>query len=86
MQNYNEICMLTTDQFIPRGDLYAANEDNIMDWEGNMVEKKHRTKILLSEVEDNKAMAASMPVSGIDSRAINIVLETSDFEEETVNQ
>ena len=31
-------------------------------------------------------MADSVQVSGLESRSINIVLETSDFEEEIVNQ
>ena len=56
----------------------------MLDWEGNMVEKKHRTKILLSEVEDNKAMAYSAQVSVIEYRAINRSLDTSYYKEETV--
>jgi hypothetical protein len=48
MQESDEIYMLTTDQFNPHDDLYAANEDSMLDWEGNMVEKKHRTQVLLS--------------------------------------
>ena len=50
-----------------------------------MVEKKHRTKILLSEVEENKSMATSVQVSGIESRAIDRALETRGYKEETVN-
>jgi hypothetical protein len=82
MQDSDEIYMLTTDQFNPHDDSYAVNEENMLDWEGNMVERKHRTKILLSEVEDNEAMAASVQVSSIESRAIDRALETSDDERE----
>jgi hypothetical protein len=53
----------------------------MLDWEGNMVEKKHRTQVLLSGVEENEAMASSMQVSSIESRAINGALETSEDEE-----
>ena len=84
MQNSDDIYMLTTGQFNPHDDSYAKNEDQIMDWEGNMVENKHRTKTLLSEVEDNEAMADSVPVSDIESRDINCALETIDYEENTV--
>jgi hypothetical protein len=81
MQESDEIYMLTTDQFNPHDDLYAANEDSMLDWEGNMVEKKHRTQVLLSEVEENEAMSSSIQVSSIESRAIDCALETSQDEE-----
>jgi hypothetical protein len=56
-----------------------------LDWEGNMVEKKHRTQILLPVVEENEIMAASIQVSSIESRAsINRALEISEDEEEMV--
>jgi hypothetical protein len=56
----NAYAGLTTNLFNPYDDSYAINEDNMLDWEGNMVEKKHRTKILLSKVEENEAMTASV--------------------------
>ena len=84
MQDSDEIYMLTTDQFNPHDDSYAVNEENMLDWEGNMVERKHRTKILLSEAEENEAMAAFVQVSSIESRAIDRVLETIDDEGEIV--
>jgi hypothetical protein len=83
MQNSDEIYMLTADQFNPHDDSYAVNEENMLDWEGNMVEKKHRTQILLSKVEESEAMAASVQVSSIESRAIDRVLDHNDDEEET---
>ncbi len=74
MQGSDEIYMLTTDQFNPHHDPYTANEDIVLDWEGNMVEKKHITQVLLSEVEDNEAIASSIQVSSIESRSINCAL------------
>ena len=56
----------------------------MLDWKGNTVEKNHRTKIILYKVEDNKAMSASVQVSGIESRTINRALETSDYKEDKV--
>jgi hypothetical protein len=81
MQESNEIYMLTTNQFNPHDDSYVANKDSMLDWEGNMVEKKHRTQVLLSKVVENEAMASSIQVSSIESRAINRALETSDDKE-----
>ena len=43
MQNCDEIYIMTIDQLNLHDELYTANEDPILDWEGNMVEKKHRT-------------------------------------------
>jgi hypothetical protein len=84
MQDSDEIYMLTPDRFNPHDDSYAENEDNMLDWKGNMIEKKHRTKILLSKVEENEAMAASVQVSSQETREIDCVLETSYDEEEIV--
>jgi hypothetical protein len=56
----------------------------MLDWEGNMIEKKHRPKILLSKVEENEAMAASVQVSSLETREIDRVVETSYDEEEIV--
>ena len=76
--------MLTADQFNPHDELYAENQDNILDWEGNMVENNYRAKIILSQAEENKAMATSVQVSGIEFRAINYGLEFSYYEEDKV--
>jgi hypothetical protein len=84
MQTSDEIYMLTNDQFNPHDDSYAANEESMLDWEGNMVEKKHRATILLSEVEENDIMAASVQISSMESKAIDRALATSAYDEEIV--
>ena len=84
MQTSDEIYMLTNDQFNPHDDSYAANEESMLDWEGNMVERKHRATILLSEVEEDEIMAASVQISSMESKAIDRALETSAHDEEIV--
>ena len=69
--------MLTAEQFNTHDELYAENQDNMLDWEGNMVENNYRAKIILSQAEENKDMATSVQVSGIEFRAINYGLEFS---------
>ena len=54
------------------------------DWEGNMVERRHRTQVLLSDVEENANMSVSAVISSIESRTINRVLEVEDVLEEKV--
>jgi hypothetical protein len=83
MQESENIYMLTNDRFDPHDDSFAANEENMLDWEGNMIEKKHRTQILLSDIVEDSKMAASVQISSIESRAIDRALE-SDADEEMV--
>eukprot|EP00957_Ditylum_brightwellii_P156616 11920144-Ditylum_brightwellii.AAC.1 len=51
-----------------------------MDWEGNMVEKSQRPKILLYEVEENPIMALEGKVSSVEVMAVNNLLEVHTFE------
>ena len=39
MEN-DEVYLLTPTRFNPHDDAYAANEESMLDWEGNMIEKK----------------------------------------------
>jgi hypothetical protein len=55
----------------PHSESYLKNEKMMTDWEGNMVEKQHRKTILLSEVEDDHAMAASLTISKVEAQAID---------------
>ena len=48
----------------------------MLDWEGNIVERKDREHILLSDIERDEAMAASVQVGSIKIKAINLVMET----------
>ena len=43
----------------------------MLDYEGNMVDKKERTRILMSEVEDNLEMEISAVVSELESSIID---------------
>eukprot|EP00957_Ditylum_brightwellii_P035346 2680983-Ditylum_brightwellii.AAC.1 len=48
LQASDNIYLITPSKFNPHDDGYAVNEDNMLDWEGNMVE---------TEVEENPIMA-----------------------------
>jgi hypothetical protein len=61
MMESDNIYMITPTTWNPHCDSYATNEENITDWEGNIIERKHRAKYLLSEIEENTAMTASLP-------------------------
>jgi hypothetical protein len=44
MQETEEIYLLTPSRWNSHSDAYAMNEDNILDWEGNLKEKKDRNQ------------------------------------------
>ena len=56
----------------------------MMDWEGNMVERQHRTQILLSEIEEDDKMKVSAVISSIETRTIDHVLDDFNILEEQV--
>ncbi len=55
MKGTEEVYLLTPSKWNPHSDAYATNEENMLDWEGNMVEKRDRSQILLSEVHEDTA-------------------------------
>ena len=84
MQESDEVYLMTPPHFNPHDDVYAANKENMMDWEGNIVEKAHRTQILLSEIEEDEDMTISAAISSIESRTIDRVLDGTTVSEEEV--
>jgi hypothetical protein len=74
-----EVFLLTSEgQWSPHSDAYARNEESMLDWEGNMVEKRDRMQILLSEVHIDSAMAASAEISQLELKSINERMEEVD--------
>jgi hypothetical protein len=63
----------------PHSEAYSANEEGMLDWEGNMVERQHRKKILLSDIDDDKAMASAATISKVESRAIDQAIQEQAF-------
>ncbi len=51
----------------PHSDSYSKNEEMMTDWEGNMVEKQHQKTILLLEIQEDHAMAASSTISKVEA-------------------
>ena len=68
----------------PNSDVYARNEENMMDWEGNMIEPRHRTQIIIDDLPDaGDAMIAHAVISSFESITIDntMATTTSDFGE-----
>lgn len=63
----------------PHSDVYARNEENMLDWNGNMVEPKDRVRVLLSDIEEDTAMVASATVSMVETQAIDRIASEAGF-------
>ena len=50
MMETKGVYILTPSHCIPHCDSYATNEENMLEWEGNMVEKRCRLQVLISEI------------------------------------
>ena len=77
----SDMYMLTPTAWNPHSDHYAHNEENTLDWEGNMKEKKDCVKwrIVLDELEEDTRMVSSLFISEAESIAM---LDTFLDEEE----
>jgi hypothetical protein len=77
MMELENIYLLTPSNMNPHCDSYATNEENMLDWEGKMIQRKDRVQILLSDIQEDVAMAASIQVSSAEAKVIDNFLETS---------
>jgi hypothetical protein len=80
MMEAEDIYIITPSRMNPHCDAFATNEENMLDWEGNMVTKKDRVQVLLSDIQEDVALAASVQVSSVETSAIDNVFERNDNE------
>ena len=71
LQQCEEIYLLTPTRFNPHCDTYSHNEDNMLDWEGNIVQGNPDRHILLSQIEENQQMIADVSVSHVESKLVD---------------
>jgi hypothetical protein len=77
MNEAEDVYLLTPSRMDPHCDAYATNEENMLDWEGNMIQRKDRVQILLSDIPEDAVVTASVQVSSTEARAIDTVLEAN---------
>ena len=77
--NPNKVYILSPATWNPHSDAYSANEESMLDWEGNMQPKKDRQhRIVLDDVEDDANMVASLSITPLEQEAIDIHLIEDD--------
>ena len=71
---------LTPTRWNPHSDVYARNEEAMLDWEGNMKPPKDRElKLVLDDIPEEEAMVASMTVSQEETAFVDALM-TQDTE------
>ena len=71
----SDVYMLTPFQWNPHSDVYARNEEAMLDWEGNVKAQKDReVQVVLDEITDDDAMVQALHISSIEGAAIDAIL------------
>jgi hypothetical protein len=78
MMEAEDVHVLTPSRMNPHCDARATNEENMLDWVGNMARRKDGVQILLSKIQEDVALAASAQVLSTETRAIATVLDMND--------
>jgi hypothetical protein len=72
----NEVLLLTPNgSWDPHSDVYAHNEENMTDWQGNISEPAQRPQILLEAVPEDTAMAASLCISSGETQKLDSLFD-----------
>jgi hypothetical protein len=70
-----EVYILTPTTWNPHSDVYARNEESMLDWEGNLRPKKEREcKIVLEDIPEDDTEMASLMVSSAESAQIDAAM------------
>ena len=79
LQETEEVYLLTPSRWNPHCDSYAQNEENMLDWEGNMVGRKDRMQILSDNLPDGAKTVGSTQISKVKSARIHAIVEARDY-------
>jgi hypothetical protein len=80
LRECENIYMLTPTRWDPHDQAYRHNEDSMMDWQGEMIERKYRRQVLLSDVTLDVVLEASLCVSSAEASVIDGNLQRSHDE------
>ena len=78
LTNSYEVYLLTPSRFNPHGPSYAINENTLTDWEGDVVRKLKKQRIMLLEVEELGDVSAVTVTDDKETVHINYLLEQLD--------
>ena len=77
-----DVYVLTPNRWDPHSDAYARSEESMLDWEGNIVAREHRVRIVFDDIEEPPAYMASS-ISAAEAVAIDQIFtpDSDDVEE-----
>ena len=75
LKETEEVYLLMPSLWNPHCDWYAQNEENMLDWEGNMVERKDRMQILINDLPDGVKTVGLTQISSVESARIDAIVE-----------
>ena len=76
LEECENVLTLTPDgAWDPHNDAFARNEMNMLDSDGNMIEEKHRIRILLSEIPEDASLNNECLISKLEATSIDKVFE-----------
>ena len=69
--NPTEVYILSPATWNPHSEAYSANEESILDWEGNTQQRKnHQHQIVFDDIEDDLNMVASLEITQLDTHLV----------------
>ena len=74
----DSIYLLTPSRFNPHDTAYSANEASMLDWKGEMIEARHRNRIMLSDVPDHQDFSKNLKISDVEQQIVSNVFEVEE--------
>ena len=71
----DDVYLLTPTRWNPHDEGYAANEENMLDWQGNLVAQKKRQRITLSDIPENDNMLAAVQIGQVETKVVEDLLK-----------
>ena len=79
MQSSENIYLLTPSVWNPHNDSYADNEENMLDWEGNIKQKQDQPKILLREINNDPVVSSCHKLSPKEDQVIDATISSASL-------
>ena len=73
LEDENALIMTPSGQWQPHSYVYVTNEENMLDWEGTVIDKYHQKKICVSEIPDNNPIIVSTIINNVESNNIDTI-------------
>ena len=77
MTDSEEVYLLTISRWNPHYKAYASNEEIMLDWEGNLIEKKDRQNFPLSEIDEDATIAVTSKNFSVEMRAVETLIDAA---------